>query len=156
MAKVYPGSATTALQLKELALHYADAACVFEKLPHTPKGLALVPFRLLAIHAIELTFNAVLVHNSVKAEEIRAMHHDLRAHMVMAETFGLKLRPKTVKHICDLTANREYLVHRYDPAESLRAGHLNRLIATLREVSKKTNQLLAAEKTPTNAVKQLA
>jgi hypothetical protein len=154
MAKDYPGSETTALQLKELAMHYADAACVFEKLPHTPKGLALVPFRLLAIHAIELTFNAVLVHNSVKAEEIRAMHHDLRAHMVMAETFGLKLRPKTVKHICDLTANREYLVHRYDPAESLRAGHLNRLIATLREVSKKTNQLLAAEKAPPNAVKQ--
>jgi hypothetical protein len=156
MAKEYPGSATTALQLKELALHYADAACIFEKLPHTPKGLALVPFRLLAIHAIELTLNALLVHNSVKAEEIRAMHHDLHAHMVLAETFGLKLRLKTVKHISDLTANREYLVHRYDPTGSLQSGHLSRLIATLREVSKKTNQLLAAEKTPCNAVKQLA
>jgi hypothetical protein len=156
MANVYPGSATTALQLKELALHYADAACIFEKLPSAPKGLALVPFRLLAIHAIELTFDALLIHNNVKAEEIRAMHHDLHARLVMAETFGLKLRVKTVKHISDLTANREYLVHRYDPIGSLQSGQLNRLIATLREVSKKTNQLLAAEKKPSNAVKQLA
>jgi hypothetical protein len=141
----YPGNDVSAAQFSKLALHYADAAHSFSKLPEKQKGLALAPYRLLAIHAIELALNALLLHNNVPPEKVRGLQHNLQERITLTEKFGLTLRAKTVLHIKNLTDSREYLVHRYDPQTSLKVSQLNRLIATMQEVSCKVQALLAVK-----------
>jgi hypothetical protein len=139
----YPGNDDSAAQFMKLAKHYANAANSFSKLAEKQKGPALAPYRLLAIHAIELALNALLLHNAVPPEKVRGLQHNLQERITLTNDFGLALRAKTVRHVKELTESREYLLHRYDPEASLKVSQLNRLIATMQEVSCKVEMLLA-------------
>jgi hypothetical protein len=142
MVDQYLGSGMCPTQLRLLAAHYANAALACENLPTKQKGLALTPYRLLAIHAIELALNALLLHNHISPPEIRGLRHNLDERFSIAQKFGLSLRAKTVLHIKEMTEKHEYLVLRYDIESSMKVSHLNRLQATLNEVSRKVCGLL--------------
>jgi lysophospholipase L1-like esterase len=145
MLKDYPGDEATVAQLNQLAAHYSKAARSFLDLPKKPKGQALAPYRLLAIHAIELKLNVLLRHNNVSKERVRGLQHDLEERMKLAVGFRLRLKKKTADHLIALKVSREYLIHRYDPTHFKQLSQLNRLIATMNEVSQKVDVLLATE-----------
>jgi hypothetical protein len=135
----FPGDAATASQIRALADEYRKAAIVL--IPHGKAGkpLSRAPFRLIAIHAIELYLNAYLLEKNKSGCEIRSMRHSLRARVDAALEHGLVLRIKTAAHIRALEDCREYLISRYGPELISTATQLNRLIATLNEVAEKTD-----------------
>ena len=47
------------------------------------------------------------------------------------------LRKRTAQHLEALTSNREYLVTRYDPERTATLSQVNRVMATLEELSQK-------------------
>lgn len=55
---------------------------------------------------------------------------------------GLKLRRRTVAHLHDLSASREYLIIRYGPELNDTASQLNRLSATLNEIAEKVSAIV--------------
>ncbi len=103
--------------------------------------LSLAPFRLAAIHALELYLNALLRHEGHAPPEIRGLQHDLALRSELVQQSGLTLRKRTAAaHLEALAKTREYLVTRYDPELVKAASHINRLMATLEEVSQKTTE----------------
>lgn len=103
---------------------------------------ARAPCRLTAIHAIELYFNALLVHKDMDPAEVRNLKHCLSKRVDLAVENGLHLKKKTSAHLIDMTGKREYLVSRYgeEMAESMSA--INRLMATLDEVGNKVTLIV--------------
>jgi hypothetical protein len=140
MLDIYQDTSITAEQTLVLSRQFEEAAMAY---PKAAKGLAWSPYRWMAIHALELSFNALLLHNCLDAKEVRGMQHDLLARLNLATSFGLKLRQRTAQHIAVLTETREYVLHRYVPAKSLTSSQLNRVFATTHEVGKKVEKLLA-------------
>jgi len=71
--ELYPGSQATAASLLLLAHEYRRSADIL--LASGRKGIAAsyAPFRLTAIHAIELYLNAFLLHSGETPERIRAL-----------------------------------------------------------------------------------
>lgn len=134
----YPGGPATPQQLLSLADEYRLAANQLQNLRRKGAPLSLAPFRLTAIHAIELYLSAALLAHGRQAGEIRALGHDLLKRAELAEGVGLKLRKRTFEHLRLLCANREYLVSRYEPEPKSTPYHANRLLATLNEVATKT------------------
>jgi hypothetical protein len=134
----YPGELATPEQLQELADEYRKAALELQKLGRPGKPLTRAPFRLSAIHALELYLNALLLHSGHSPKQIRGMQHDLWARTELAVAAGLSLRIRTRAHLRKLSESREYLVTRYGPELAATASQVNRLTATLEEVSKKT------------------
>ena len=100
---------------------------------------------MVAIHAIELYLNALLLAAGQPASKVRGLHHDLRIRTAMALKEGLQLRKRTVLHLEALSETREYLLVRYDP-EASAASQVNRLMATLTEVSEKAQLLIATSR----------
>ena len=94
------------------------------------------PYRLLAIHAIELYLSALLRHAGQKPSSVRGMQHNLTTRTEIAVAGGLKLRDRTKAHLFAIDGNREYLVTRYEP-EMTAVSQINRLTATLEEVALK-------------------
>ncbi len=138
MAKApYPGEMASAAQVQALADEYRKASDMLREFNQKGQPLALAPYRLIAIHAIELYLNAFLLRRGHAAEEIRGLQHDLSARADLALGDGLKLRDKTAKHLRSLSEAREYLVTRYDPDLAGATPQLNRLWATLKDVAKK-------------------
>lgn len=133
----YPGDPATPQQLMSLAGEYRLAANQLQNLQRKGAPLSLAPFRLTAIHAIELYLSAALLAHGRQPSEIRALGHDLLKRAELAEELGLKLRKRTFEHLRSLCANREYLVSRYAPEPKGTASHANRLLATLNEVATK-------------------
>ena len=145
----YPGGSARPLQVRALADEYRKAAAVLLKLGERGKPLTRAPFRLTAIHAVELYLNAFLLARGHGAEKIRGLQHDLPARAELAIDGGLSLRKRTLEHIRSLSAGREYLVSRYGPELAASMSQVNRLIATLDEVANKvTNALAIGPKSP--------
>jgi hypothetical protein len=141
--KKYPGELATARQVQALAEEYRKASHVL--LPHSRKGkpLTRAPFRLTAIHAVELYLNAFLLQCGHEACRIRSLQHDMWARTELALAGGLRLRQRTVDHLRALGVSREYLVTRYGPELASTTSQVNRLTATLEEVAKKVTAVVA-------------
>ncbi|TGV78509.1 hypothetical protein EN792_045415, partial [Mesorhizobium sp. M00.F.Ca.ET.149.01.1.1] len=75
----YPGQLASPQQIHELAEEYRKAAHQLLPLGRAGKPLTRAPFRLSAIHAIELYLTALLLHRGHNPNQIRKMHHDLSA-----------------------------------------------------------------------------
>ena len=71
-------------------------------------------------------------------EQVRSHFHNLAARTERAIASGLVLRKRTAEHLRKMTEVREYLVSRYGPEMTSTLSELNRLTATLEEVSRKT------------------
>ena len=140
--KVYPGELATPYQIQMLAHEYRNAAIHLAALGRPREPLSRAPFRLAAIHAIELYLNAFLLKRGHPPSEIRSLQHNLTERVKLAATYGLQLRAKTAQHINDLAENREYLVTRYGPEMTDSASKLNRLTATMEEVCNKVSKLM--------------
>lgn len=139
----YPGEPASPRQIHELAEEYRKAATKLLELGRPGKPHTRAPFRLSAIHAIELYLTAFLLHRGHNPGQVRKMQHDLAARMEHALEAGLRLRAKTAKHLQSLSQNREYLVTRYGPELAATASQINRLTATLEEVAAKVTDLMA-------------
>ena len=133
----YPGADAKPEQILQLAEQYRVAAEALRPLGRRSKPLSWAPYRFVAIHAIELHLNALLVAKGLTPASIRGMQHDLATRTDAAIIAGLGLRKRTALHLRSLSERREYLITRYDPALSA-ASEINRLAATLEEVSSKS------------------
>ena len=141
--KVYPGELATPAQVHMLAHEYRNAAIHLASLGRPCEPLSRAPFRLAAIHAIELYLNAFLLKHGHPASEIRSLQHNLADRHKLAANYGLQLRAKTAQHLNDLAENREYLVTRYGPEMTSSTSQSNRLTATMEEVMTKVSKLMA-------------
>jgi hypothetical protein len=139
----YPGELASPRQVYELAEEYRKAAHHVLLLGRPRKPLTRAPFRLSAIHAIELYLSALLLQRGCAPEQIRGMQHDLMARAKLAVMEGLRLRKRTIDHLQSLSQNREYLVIRYAPELVGTTSQINQLTATLDEVAKKVEVLIS-------------
>lgn len=137
----YPGDSATVADL----LHHADefrvAALVLVKKGRARVPSSWAPFRLCAIHAIELYLNALLKHFGATASQIRSFKHDLAARASVAVEKGLVLRKRTAAHLASMHETREYLVTRYGPELGSQMSKQNRLSATLEQVASGVTRL---------------
>jgi hypothetical protein len=141
-AKPYPGDLATAQDVRLLADQYRQAAHLLRPMGRSKHPLSRAPFRLTAIHAIELYLNALLLHRGIDPRQIRGMQHDLARRTEIANSSGLRLRVRTAAHLEAVAVQREYLVTRYGPELAGTASQINRLAATLEEVARKVTLLL--------------
>jgi hypothetical protein len=151
--KRYPGELASPQQVHDLAEAYCKAAHVLLQLGRPGKPLTRAPFRLSAIHAIELYLNALLLKAGRPPHEIRRLQHDLGKRTALAEEVGLSLRKRTAEHLRSLSDEREYLVTRYGPELAATASQINRLTATLDEVAKKVTSLLSRSPAKSSSLK---
>lgn len=135
--KTYPGDLATPDEIRRLAEEYRRAAHHLVELGRRADPLSRAPFRLSAIHAIELYLNALLLHQGHSPSRVRGMQHDLVARTELAIASGLTLRKRTAAHLLDMANKREYLVTRYGPEMTATVSQINRLTATLEEVAAK-------------------
>lgn len=136
----YPGEAATAAEVVALANEYRIAAqlLVQNGRPGEPRSRA--PFRMVAIHAVELYLNAFLLRSGHSAGEVRGLQHNLAARADLAVELGLVLRKRTRtrEHLHAMSQSREFLVTRYVPSGTS-LSEINRLQATLTEVAQKAS-----------------
>ena len=137
----YPGEAATPAQIGLLAGEYRRAADALLQTCSRGEPLSHAPYRLLALHAIELYLNAVLVAAGYAPAKLRALHHDLGTRTELALAAKLDLRKRTITHLLKMSETREYLASRYDPLASV-TSELNRISATLHEVANKAMALI--------------
>lgn len=142
VAAQYPGGVANSAELLRLAEQYRAASQVLHKLGRAGDPLSLAPYRLNAIHAIELYLSALLLHAGYEASRVRGLQHDLAARAELADACGLKLRLRTIGHLRSLADTREYLISRYAPESASMLSQVNRLEATLEEVAKKVGQIV--------------
>lgn len=133
----YPGEIATAAQIKLLADEYRGGA--HDLLSRGRKGQpsSWAPACMSPIHAIELYLNALLLHKGHAPAEIRGYQHDLAKRAGLAAAKALRLRQRTLHHLGSLSAGREYRATRCGPELGGNWTQLNRLTATLDEVSAK-------------------
>ena len=81
--------------------------------------------------------NAFLAFHEINHKQVRGLQHDLAQRTAMATQKGLCLRAKTQAHLLKIHDQREYLVVRYGPEQVGGLSELNRMFATLKEVSTK-------------------
>ncbi|MCL6740670.1 hypothetical protein LZ518_05930 [Sphingomonas sp. RB56-2] len=137
----YPGEDAKPEEVLRLAGQYLLAANALLPLRQRGNPLSLAPFRQLAIHAIELHLNALLLARGYQSTTVRGMQHNLAARTDIAIALGLDLRKRTAQHLRSLSETREYLVSRYDPGLSV-TSEINRLSATLNEVASKVSAVI--------------
>jgi hypothetical protein len=128
----------------ELAEEYRKAAHQLAQLGRRRAVLSMAPYRLNAIHAVELYLNAILLHAGHGPSRIRGLQHDLAARAELAIASGLLLRQRTANHLKAMTGAREYLVSRYCPETTATLSQINRLAATLDEVASKALALIGS------------
>lgn len=133
----YPGQTAKPREILDLATEYAKAAERLLELCRKGEPLSQAPFRLAAIHAVELYLNAVMLADGRDATQVRGLQHNLKERAASAASAGLVLRQRTAAHIDTLTYTREYQVTRYDPQAIANLSQLTRMEATLKEVRKK-------------------
>ena len=134
----YPGESATAAEVSSLADEYRLAALLLLESgrPKEPKSRA--PFRMVAIHAVELYLNAFLLSSGHNAGQVRGLQHNLAARADLAVELGLVLRKRTREHLHTMSQSREFLVTRYVPSGTS-LSEINRLQATLAEVAQKVS-----------------
>jgi hypothetical protein len=143
--KFYPGEEATPRELLTLAEAYRQGAESLFSIGGQKSSLSRLPYRFIAIHAIELYLNAFLQAQGHLPKEIRGLQHNLAARTDRALKAGLKLRARTAEHLRTLTKDQEYLVARYSAKQVSPVSPLNRLEATLREVAKKVEAIVGAK-----------
>jgi hypothetical protein len=141
MDLAHPDQSAKVRDILALATQYRDAAVKLGEGVSKPNH---IPRRLLALHSIELYLNALLLAKGVDHKTIRGFEHDLGERTRIAVNAGLVLRRRTGEHMATLSANREYLVIRYGPVPTAKLSQINRVMATLDEVSKRVRKMLAA------------
>lgn len=146
--KAYPGESATPEQILRLAEEYRKAARLLLELGRPGDPLSWAPYRLSAIHAIELYLNALLLFRGQEASQIRGLKHDLARRTKMVIENGLQLRKRTAEHMSAMTGNREYLITRYGPEMTATISPINRITATMDEVANKVSAMMAAPNTP--------
>jgi hypothetical protein len=129
-----PGKAAGVRGILNLAKHYQDAA---SKLGEGSSKPNQAPQRLLALHAMELYLNAFLLAKGVNPTTISSFQHDLGERVRMASEAGLVLRKRTMAHLATLSASSEYHVIRYAPELMSTLPQVNRVMATVDELSRK-------------------
>lgn len=134
--KIYPGAAATPKEVLLLAAEYRRAAEALRPTGRRRRPVSWAPYRLVAIHAVELYLNALLLAAGHGSGRLRGLQHDLASRTRLAVEAKLGLRRRTLDHLHSLSDRREYLVSRYDPAGSA-ASEITRLAATLHEVADK-------------------
>jgi hypothetical protein len=137
----YPGGVETSGQVLSLAQEYRRAALVLLPTGRRGQPLSRAPYRLVAIHSLELHLNALLLATGHPSAKVRGLQHDFATRTELAIAAGLKLRARTILHLRGLSKTREYLHTRYDPELSV-ASQLNRLAATLDEVAEKVTTVV--------------
>jgi hypothetical protein len=100
---------------------------------------------MVAIHAIELYLNALLLHSGLDAKAIRGLQHNLAARAERAGAVRLGLRKRTLSHLQSLSDRREFLTTRYEPGEAS-LSELNRLQATMSEIATKVSAMVEGPK----------
>jgi HEPN domain-containing protein len=140
--RFYPGETATPRQMLDLAGEYRRAAEALLPMGRPRQPLSRAPYRLVAIHAVELYLNAFLLATGHPPAKLRGLQHDLALRTHLARGANLRLRKRTVAHLGRLSETREYLIARYDPATAA-ASELNRLAATLTDVAEKVSAFIA-------------
>jgi len=140
----YPGDLATPAEIRKLAEEYRLAADNLRLTFRSGAPISRAPYRLVAIHAIELYLNACLVSAGNSKSAVRGLRHDFAKRADLAINAHLKLRKRTEQHLRSISERREYLATRYDPA-SKQMSEINRLDATLVEIAQKVSALLDAE-----------
>ena len=140
----YPGEKADASRLRQLAENYHEAADFLLGNKQRKAPMSRAPWRLLAIHAIELYLNAFLLSKGHRSSNIRGLQHGLSEKAELAVALGLNLRKKTKEHLSTLTRTREYVVARYDPDGLTALSEMNRLSRTMEELAEKV--VLTAKK----------
>jgi hypothetical protein len=97
------------------------------------------PARFLMVHAVEMYLLSWLAHHDASTDR----NHDFKTKVENATEAGLHLKKKTYDHI--VTLRQEYNFLRYGAAESVPMPPLNRLQATLHEVSNKVLTVLSPD-----------
>ena len=143
----YPGECATPQQFLSLADEYRRAAEALLPTGRRGQALSRAPYRLVAIHSVELYLNAFLLAAGHSSTKLRGLQHDLGARTRFALDAKLPLRKRTADHLCRLAETREYLTARYDP-ECRAASQLNRLAATLADVAEKVTRSVDPRSTP--------
>ena len=138
----YPGELASPSEIFALAEEYRKATHALHGLGVRGKPLTRAPMRFVAIQAIELYLNALLLSSGHEPAAVRGMQHNLEKKAELAVLCGLKLRVKTADHLKTMGRSREYLVMRYGPELASTASQINRLQATLDEISRKVSELL--------------
>ena len=141
MDLTYPGETASVRDILALARQYRDAAVKLGEGLSKPNH---VPRRLLALHSIELYLNAFLLAKGLDHKTIRGFQHDLGERTRIAVDAGLVLRKRTAAHLATLSSSREYLVIRYGPELIATLSQVNRVMATLDELSQKVRKTLGA------------
>jgi hypothetical protein len=141
----YPGELASSAALLRLADQYRQAALVLAGLGRRGDPMSRAPYRLAAMHAVELYLNAWLLHAGLEPQKIRGMQHDFAARTDLAIQSGLLLRKRTASHLKAMAGAREYLVTRYGPELSASLSQVNRLSATLDEVSMKVRHIIESK-----------
>lgn len=142
LSEPYPGELAGPDDVRRLADEYRKAALALLPLGRRGEPLSRAPYRLAAIHAVELYLNALLLHHGQDPRHIRGMQHNLAARTELAIASGLRLRLRTAAHLRALAENREYLMTRYEPERTGTASQMNRLAATLEEVAMKVTAVI--------------
>ncbi|WP_202526262.1 hypothetical protein [Sneathiella litorea] len=99
--------------------------------------MSSVPARLCVILAVEMYLNAFLVLHEINNKQLRGLQHDLAQRTTMVSEKGLRLRARTEAHLQKIHDQREYLNVRYGSEQVGELSELNRMFATLKEVSTK-------------------
>ncbi len=141
MDLAHPDQSAKVQDILALAVQYRDAAVKLGEGVSKPNH---IPRRLLALHSIELYLDALLLAKGVDHTTIRGFEHNLGERTRIAVDAGLVLRSRTAEHLAILSANREYLVIRYGPAPTAKLSQINRVMATLDELSRKVRRMLRA------------
>jgi hypothetical protein len=139
MHPAYPGQEPSVRDTLALAAQYRDAAV---KLCGTSPKPAHLPVRLLALHSVELYLDALLLAKGLDHKMIRGFQHDLGERSRLAIDAGLALRKRTAAHLATLSSTREYDAIRYGPTRAAMFSLVNRVMATLDEVSQKVRRML--------------
>ncbi|WP_245300444.1 hypothetical protein [Rhizobium sp. YK2] len=135
----YPGKAADVRGILDLASRYRDAASTLGK---GVSKLNHIPQRLLALHSIELYLDALLLANGLEHETIGSFEHDFNERTRVAMDIGLVLRKRTAAHLATLSSSREYLAVSYGPETTATLSQMNRVMATLDELSLKVRKML--------------
>lgn len=141
MDLAHPDQSAKVRDILALATQYRDAAVKLGEGVSKPNH---IPRRLLALHSIELYLDALLLAKGVDHKTIRGFEHDLGERTRIAVDAGLVLRSRTAEHMAALSANREYIVIRYGPVPTAMLSQINRVMATLDELSRKVRRMLRA------------
>ena len=135
----YLGKAADVRGILDLAAQYRDAANTLGEGVSKPNHL---PRRLLALHSIELYLDALLLANGLDRETICGFERDLNKRTGIAMDTGLVLRKRTAAHLATLSSSREYLAASYGPETTATLSQMNRVMATLDELSLKVRKML--------------